>query len=217
VAGIAAGGAAVYFGALGRGAALKEWRPTSGSCTSVSWDARGDLWVTADGIVWMLPPNGGSATPVNVPVPAGADVTDFMVAPDGVRVVMIVRDGPSSHVEVGAVTHSGQAVMMQGGPVTIGAGIPQPDALSWYGTDDVVVLADRGSSSSAQLYEVPLNGGPPTVIATPGAPVSVTATSPEGSVADIAIGLPGGKMMVSTDLGAFQPTRAGGQSPAYPG
>lgn len=217
VAGIAAGGAAVYFGALGRGAALKEWRPTSGSCTSVSWDARGDLWVTADGIVWMLPPNGGSATPVNVPVPAGADVTDFMVAPDGVRVVMIVRDGPNSHVEVGAVTHSGQAVMMQGGPVTIGAGIPHPDALSWYGTDDVIVLADSGGSSSAQLYEVPLNGGPPTVIATPGAPVSVTATSPEGTVADIAIGLPGAKMMVSTDLGAFQPTRVGGESPAYPG
>ena len=106
---------------------------------------------------------------------------------------MIVRDGSNSHVEVGAVTHSGQAVMMQGGPVTIGAGIPQPDALSWYGTDDVIVLADSGSSSSAQLYEVPLNGGPPTVIATPGAPVSVTATSPEGSAADIAIGLPGGE------------------------
>ena len=48
------------------------------------------------------------------------------------------------------------------------------------------------------------------------APVSVTATSPVGSAADIAIGLPGGKIMVSTDLGAFQPTRAAGQAPAYP-
>jgi hypothetical protein len=163
----------------------------------------------------MLPPNGGSA--VDMPVPAGDDVTDFMVAPDGVRVVMIVRDGSSSHVEVGAVTHSGQAVMMQGMPVTIGAGIPQPDALSWYGTDDVIALADSDSSSGAQLYEVPLNGGPPNIIASPGDAVSVTTTSPEGSAADIAIGLPGGKMMVSTDLGAFQPTRAGGESPAYPG
>jgi Lipoprotein LpqB beta-propeller domain/Sporulation and spore germination len=215
VAGIAAGAAAVYFGALGGGAALKEWRPTSGSCTSVSWDARGDLFVTAGGIVWMLPPNGGSA--VDMPVPGGDDVTDFVVAPDGVRVVMIVRDGSSSHVEVGAVTHSGQAVMMQGMPVTIGAGIPQPDSLSWYGTDDVIALADSDSSSGAQLYEVPLNGGPPNIIASPGDAVSVTTTSPEGSAADIAIGLPGGKMMVSTDLGAFQPTRAGGESPAYPG
>ena len=215
VAGIAAGGAAVYFGALGRGAAVKEWRPTSGRCTSVSWDARGDLWITAGGFVWMLPPNGGSAALVTVPVPADAAVTDFIVAPDGVRVVMIVHDGSSSHVEVGAITHSGQAVTVQQQPVTIGAGITRPDALSWYGTDDVIVLA--GSSSSAQLYEVPLNGGPPTIIATPGDPVSVTATSPEGSTADIAIGLPGGKIMVSADLGAFQPTRAAGQSPAYPG
>ena len=215
-AGIAAGGAAVYFGALGRGAALKRWRPTSGSCTSVSWDTRGDLWITAGGSVWMLPPNGGSAALVVLPVPPGANVTDFMVAPDGVRVVMIVHDGPSSHVEVGAITHSGQAVTMQQQPVTIGAGIPQPDALAWYGTDDVVVLADSGSSSSAQLYEVPLNGGPPTIIAAPGAPVSVTALSPVGSAADIAVGLPGGKIMVSTGLGAFQPTRAAGQFPAYP-
>jgi Lipoprotein LpqB beta-propeller domain/Sporulation and spore germination len=217
VAGIAAGGAAVYFGALGPGASLKEWRPTSGSCTSVSWDARGDLWVTADGIVWMLPPNGGSAAPVDVPVPAGAAVTDFRVAPDGVRAVMIVHDGSSSHVEVGAITHSGQAATVQQEPVTIGAGVSQPDALSWYGTDDVVVLADSGSSSSAELYEIPLNGGPPTFIATPGAPTSVTATSPIGSVADIVIGLPGDKIMISTDLGAFQPTRAEGQSPVYPG
>jgi hypothetical protein len=217
VAGIAAGAAAVYFGALGGGASLKEWRPTSGSCTSVSWDARGDLWVTAGGIVWMLPPNGGSAAPVTVPLSEEADVTDFIVAPDGVRVVMIVHDGSSSHVEVGAITHSGQAVAVQQQPVTIGAGIPQPDALSWYGTDDVVVLADSGSSTSAQLYEVPLNGGPPTVIATPGAATSVTATSPVGSAADIAIGLSGGKIMISTDLGAFQPTRAEGQFPAYPG
>ena len=214
VAGIAGGGAAVYFGPLSRGASLKEWRPPSGSCTSVNWDARGDLWVTTGDGVWMLPPNGGSAALVTVPVPPEADVTDFMVAPDGVRVAMIVHDGSSSHVEVGAITHSGQAATVQQ-PVTIGAGIPQPDALSWYGTDDVVVLA--GSSTSAQLDEVPLNGGPPTIIATPGAPTSVTATSPIGSVADIVIGLPGGKIMVSTDLGAFQPTRAAGQSPAYPG
>jgi Lipoprotein LpqB beta-propeller domain/Sporulation and spore germination len=216
VAGIGAGGAAVYFGPLGQGAGLKEWRPPSGSCMSVSWDARGDLWITTTGgLVWMLPPNGGSGSVIDVPVPAGADVTDFTVAPDGVRVAMIVHDGPGSSVEVGAITRSGQVASVQGLPVTIGAGISQPDAVSWYGTDDVVVLA--GASASAQLYEVPLNGGPPTIIATPGVPVSVTATSPEGSPAQIAIGLSGGKIMVSTGLGAFQPTRAAGQAPAYPG
>ena len=152
---------------------------------------------------------------VAVPVPPGADVTDFVVAPDGVRFVMIVHGASGSSVEVGAITRSGQVASVQGLPVTIGAGISQPDAVSWYGTDDVVVLA--GAPASAQLYEVPLNGGTPTFIAAPGVPVSVTATSPEGSPAQIAIGLSGGKIMVSTGLGAFQPTRAVGEAPAYPG
>jgi hypothetical protein len=216
LAGVAADGSAVYFGELTQGAELKEWRPPSGSCTSVSWDRRGDLWITTTGgLVWMLPPNGGSGSVIDVPLAPGAEVTDFTVAPDGVRVVMIVRNGSSSSVEVGAITHSGQVASVQGLPVTIGAGVSQPDAVSWYGTDDVVVLA--GGSGSEQLYEVPLNGGPPTIIATPGTPVSVTATSPEGSAAQIAIGLSGDKIMVSTGLGAFEPTRAAGQAPAYPG
>jgi Lipoprotein LpqB beta-propeller domain/Sporulation and spore germination len=216
VAGIAAGGGAVYYGELGRGGTLKEWRPTSGTCTSVSWDSHDDLWITADGFVWMLPPGGGSAAPVSVNVqPPGDNVTDFQVAPDGVRAVMIVHGASGSYVEVGAITRGGQAVAVQQQPVTIGAGIRQPDALSWYGTDYVIVLA--GSPSNTQLYEVPLNGGPPTIIPTPGAPLSVTATSAEGSAADIAIGLPGGKIMVSANLGAFQPTRYPGQAPAYPG
>jgi Lipoprotein LpqB beta-propeller domain/Sporulation and spore germination len=215
VAGIAAGGAAVYYGKLGRGGTLKEWRPTGGSCTSVSWDARGDLWITADGMVWMLPPGGGSAALVPVAVPPGANVTDFLVAPDGVRVVMIVHQASTTEVQVGAITRNGSTAAVNDQPVTIGAGIPQPDAVSWYGTDDVIVLAGR--SASAQLYEVPLNGGQPTIIPTPGAPVSVTATSPEGSAAEIAVGLPGGKIMISTNLGAFQPTAAAGQAPAYPG
>jgi hypothetical protein len=100
-------------------------------------------------------------------------------------------------------------------PVTIGSGLPTPDAVTWYGADDIIVLA--GSSSSAQLDEVPLNGGQPTTITTPGPPVSVTATSPQGAAApDIAIGLAGGKIMVSANQEVFQPTRAAGQAPVYP-
>jgi hypothetical protein len=215
LAGISAGDAGVYITGLSRGASLREWRPPSGSCTSVSWDAAGDLWITAGDIVWMLPPGGGSAAPVSVDVPPGSDVTDFQVAPDGVRVVMVVRGPSGTQVQLGAITHSGPSASIAQPTVIIGAGIPEPDAVTWYGADDVIVLA--GSPSTAQLDEVPLNGGQPTMITTPGAPESVTATSPEGSAPDIAIGLPGDRILVSTDLGAFQPTRAFGQAPAYPG
>jgi hypothetical protein len=191
---------------------VRKWQPSSGTCTSVSWDAAGDLWITAGGVVSMLPPGGGSAAPVSGVPP---DVTDFQVAPDGVRVVMVVRGASSSQVQLGAIIHSGQSASVAGPTVLIGAGLAEPDAVTWYGPDDVIVLA--GSSSTAQLDQVPLNGGQPTVITTPGPPESVTATSPEGSAPVIAVGLPGGKILVSIDQGAFEPTRAAGQAPAYPG
>jgi Lipoprotein LpqB beta-propeller domain/Sporulation and spore germination len=222
VAGITADGGAVYHGDLSRGARLQLWQPTSGNCTSVSWDEQGDLWVAAGGDVWILPPGGTSASFVtpNGGAP-GDDVTQFRVAPDGVRAAMIVHgmaDGrPVSQVQVAAITHSGTSATV-GQPVTIGSAIPDPEALSWYGTDDVIVLS--GSSSGAQLYEVPLNGGQPTAIAAPdGDPVSVTATNPDESAGEIALGMSDGKIMIAADQGAFEPVRAvaAGLAPAYPG
>ena len=215
VAGMTAGGGAVYIGGLSHGAALRQWQPPDGSCTSVSWDAQDDLWIACGGGVWMLPPGGGSASVVSLPsLLSGGQVTDFQVAPDGVRVVMIVRGTSRTQVQLAAVSRSGQSASV-GQPVTIGAGIADPQSLSWYGTDDVIVLA--GGTPGAQLDEVPLNGGQPVTITTTGDPVSVAATSPAGSAASLAVGLSSGKIMVSTNLGAFQPTRATGQAPVYPG
>jgi hypothetical protein len=215
LAGISAGGARVYITGLSRGAPVGEWSPPSGTCTSVSWDAAGNLWITAGGVVWMLSPGDSSAEPVSVDVPPGTDVTDFQVAPDGVRAVMIVRGPSGTQVQLGAITRSGTAASVAQPTVLIGVGLPEPDAVTWYGADDVIVLAR--STSATQLDEVPLNGGQPTVITTPGAPESVTATSPEGSAPVIAIGLADDKILVSTDMGAFQTTRVLGQAPAYPG
>jgi hypothetical protein len=212
LAGISADGASVYATGVSRASPVRHWSPTSGPCTSVSWDAAGDLWITAGDSVYLMQPGDGSATPVSDVPP---DVTDFQVAPDGVRVVMVVRGPSGTQVQLGAITHSGLSASVVQPTVLIGANVPEPDAVTWYGPDDVIVLA--GSSSNPQLDEVPLNGGQPTVITTPGAPESVTATSPEGSAPIIAVGLPDDKILVSTDLGAFQPTRVVGQAPAYPG
>ncbi len=220
VAGITVGGGAVYIGGLSHHARLREWRPTSGSCTSVSWDDQGNLWIAAGGEVWMLPPGGTTAPLVTMAgVPPEDEVTQFRVAPDGVRAAMIVRGvfgrRPGSQVQLAAITHSGPSASV-GSPVIIGSAIADPEALSWYGPDYDIVLS--GSSSGAQLYEVPLNGGQPTPIATNGgAPVSVTATNPGGSTAEIAVGLAGGKIMISANPGVFEPARAAGAAPAYPG
>jgi hypothetical protein len=130
-----------------------------------------------------------------------------------------MADGkPVSQVQVTAITHSGTSVTV-GQPETIGSAIPDPEALSWYGTDDVIVL--NGSPSGPQLYEVPLNGGQPIAIQSPGGElVSVTATSSgsPGDSGDIVLGLSDGKIMISANQGAsWVPGRAVGQAPAYPG
>jgi hypothetical protein len=188
----------------------------------VSWDAQGDLWAAAGGAIWILPPISSapiSAAPITMSVAAGNEVTDFQVAPDGVRVAMIVHsviNGKSSaQVQLAAITHGGTSSSV-GDPVTLGASIPDPELVTWYGADDLIVLAKN--SSGTQLYDVPLNGGQPSQVATAGGdPVSVTATSPENSAAQVAVGLPDGRIMISTSLGAFQPSRAAGQAPASPG
>jgi hypothetical protein len=223
LAGITEGGVAVYIGNLARGAGLKEWKPENGVVTSVSWDAQGDLWATAGGTVWILPPISSapiSAALISMSVAPGNAVTDFQVAPDGVRVAMIVDttvDGKSQpQVQLAAITRNGTSSSV-GDPVTLGASISDPVSVTWYGADDLVVLAKNASGS--QLYDVPLNGGQPAPItATGGDPVSVTALSPQNSAPQIAVGLPGGKIMISTGGGsAFEPARGAGVSPAYPG
>ena len=218
VAGIGAGGGIVYIGSLSHGAPLRQWRSPEGACTSLSWDAQGDLWVAAGDTVWMLPPGGGSEIPVMLSLPPGDQVTDFRVAPDGVQVAMIVtgtgRD-PERQVEFAAITYDGQSASV-GKPLTIGSGLADPQELSWYGSDDLMVLA--GSSSSAHLDEVPLNGGQPTPVPVGGGvPVSVAATSPQDGTADIAVGLSDGTIMISANLNGFEPTHANGRAPVYPG
>jgi len=218
IAGISPGAGRVYIGELSRGAALQQWRPPGGSCcTSVSWDGQDDLWIAAGGTVWRLSPGTGySPTPlVPVSVAPGDEVTEFRVAPDGVRAAMIVRGASGTQVQLAAITRSGTTAVV-GQPVTIGSSIPDPESLSWFGPGDVIVL--YGTPSGPQLDEVPLNGGQPTLIpTTDGYPVSVTATSPMDSASDIAVGLSDGKIMISANQGAFEPARAAGLAPVYPG
>jgi hypothetical protein len=207
MAGISADGTTVYAWDPAVKGAWREWRSQYGSCTSLSWDSQGDLWIAAGGDLWMMPPGHGNGAPQQVILPP-REVTAFRVAPDGVRAVMI----NGGQLQLVAITHSGGSAVF-GDPVAIGPGITDPEALSWYDANNVIVL-DR-SSSGGQLQEVPLDGRQPTPIATEGNVVSVTATSPSGSSPPTAIG---GQIMVSANLGGeFESTSATGEAPAYPG
>jgi Lipoprotein LpqB beta-propeller domain/Sporulation and spore germination len=204
IAGISASRDVVYTGALRSGAGLKPC-PVSGHPTSLSWDSLGDLWIaTGESDVWMLPPGGDEPEPVHTEY----DVTSFQVAPDGVRAVMIARNGSGSQLLLAAIGHTGNVASI-GRPSAIGAGI-QPEAVSWYGPDDVIVLAR--SKSGPQLDEVPLNGGAPTPIRLDPGTISITA---DGLA--LAAGLADGTIAVEASPDATWTHAAVGTAPAYAG
>jgi hypothetical protein len=211
IAGISETGRAVYAWDLISKAHLREWPSSSGPCTSLSWDQQGDLWIAAGGSVWLLPPGPPGKPPATPVSPAGDSVTSFQVAPDGVRAVMILSTGAA--LQLVAIDRSGAPSF--GPPVAIGSGIADPESLRWYDANDVIVL---DGSSGGQLWEVPLNGGAPSAIASPGNIVSVTATNPSGPTTNIAVGLANGQIMISSRPGAaFGPPVAIGDAPVYPG
>jgi spore germination protein GerM len=212
LAGISADGQTVFTGALSSNAALTPKRP-GGTCTSLSWDRNGALWVAAGSSVWMLTPGTGSTVQVDLGLPAGAEVTAIRVAPDGVRAAMIVkkRDG-SAQLLIAAITHADNgATASLGQTVAIGPGVPDPAALTWYDADHIVVL--ERPAADAQLAVIPLNGGPPTPIPTLTGTVSVSS---DGT--GLAVGLANGQLDVSPGLNGLWTQVAGaGSAPAYPG
>lgn len=212
LAGISVSGTTIYTGKLAPNARLTPQRP-GGTVTSLSWDRNGALWFAAGGSVWMLTPGTGAAAQVNLGLPAGDQVTAFRVAPDGVRAAMIVKTGKStSELRLAAIIHTdGGVTASLGQTVVIGSGTAEPETLSWYDADDIVVLA--GAGSGAQLEEVPVNGGQATLIGTQNGTVSVT-----GDGAGLAVGLSNDELFVSPSLNApWEPVDSAGTDPVFPG
>jgi hypothetical protein len=209
LAGIAANGRDVWIGALTKDARLDRWRP-GGKVTSLSWDRAGDLWAASSKGVWLLPTGSKAAIPIDVPLDGQQRVTMLRVAPDGVRVAMIVRGPHGSHVMVGAITRSGSAASI-GTPVQVGSKVARPGAVSWYDADNLAVLVGAGTAG-AQIHKVPVNGGQPTELAPDANAISLTVGGGQ-----VVVGNSRGRMatyVVSTDSWRPLPD---GQAPAYPG
>lgn len=187
-------GRTIYEASLLLNAAELLQRSLPASCTSLSWANPYDLWVTAGSDVYVVNQNMGTllVTPVVIPdqqVIGSGDFVSLKVAPDGVRVAMIVRTKHSASVYISAITkqknspqNSPLIYLAQGGPVlTVGPGLVNPISLSWWDSDHLLVLCRSGNIS--QLYLVPLTGGSSSKVPTPANAVSVTAN---GSV--VAVG-----------------------------
>jgi Lipoprotein LpqB beta-propeller domain/Sporulation and spore germination len=164
-------------------------RQLAARCTSLSWDASGNLWVAAGGLGYELPGAalGSAGKPAIVSVvcptlPVGASITSLHVAPDGVRVATVVRlRSGGTEVLTAAISKSKTAgftyLGQTGNMVQVGSDIAHPAGLAWLDPNDLVVLGQSGGRSL--LYEVPLNGGSSTLlVGAPADAVSVTTSSP---------------------------------------
>ncbi|MBV9095361.1 MAG: GerMN domain-containing protein [Streptosporangiaceae bacterium] len=212
VAGVSARYDTVYIRQLAGGATSTA--PLGPGITALSWDREDDLWVAQGGGISVVSPDGQQA---DVTFPGSGEVTGLSVAPDGVRVALIVQNGRQAQVVLAAITRGAPPTARSPGPhdaigssdIQLGPTVAEPVALTWYDADDLIVLG-----SGSRLYDVPADGQQASSLepAPPGA-VSVTADSPANA---LVVGMSGGGLAVSAGLdGSWQQLGGHGQAPAY--
>ncbi|MGH3164584.1 MAG: LpqB family beta-propeller domain-containing protein, partial [Trebonia sp.] len=150
---------ALFTGAIG-GPLVK--RQSSGY-TSMSWDSNDELWAVAGGDLYMLrgdvtaqSAQSPQAIPVGVTVtqgnglPVTEPITAVRVAPDGVRMALIVGgSGTGTTLDFGAIAapvpsqqHEGPLTVIQItlSPFYVSGGSVNFSAVTWYGPDNVITL-----------------------------------------------------------------------------
>ncbi len=167
----------VYPGSQGGAKQSTDPLPDSISqCTSLSYDANGNLWAAAGSNVWFMQPN---RTPVPVNVSAltdtlhGGQILALRMAPDAVRAALLVHTSTGNKLLLAAVRlHAGTAALGQ--PVAVGTeGLTSLQAISWYDAYHLAVLASGG------IYDVPLlTGG---ALQQPEAAPSLLVSAPGGA------------------------------------
>ena len=155
-------GCAVFLPAGGATYHSHVLSTSRGVCTSLSWDSNGNLWAAAGQSVWVLPPQNrhpvladlGRLTAVSQP---GSSILALQMAPDNVRVALLVHTRSGNKLLLTAVRFERTGVMF-GMPVSIGAGGAQPIAISWSDPYHLAVLGQSGQAGDL-IFAVPLAGG----------------------------------------------------------
>jgi hypothetical protein len=213
---------ALYVGPVG-GSLVK--RQGSGY-TSISWDPGDNLWTTTGSQILAFRAGVSLASAQAKPVAAmvwnygggvfDGSITALRVAPDGVRVALIVD---SAELTFGAI------VWQQGAGPRLATAVKiellssndselAPDGftgVTWYGPDNVITLGGAGSTT---LTEYPVNGGTSTSQMLDGSVNSIAASSGQALIA----GAAKGNMIQALSLtGAWTPVAGKGIDPTYPG
>jgi hypothetical protein len=187
---------------------------TGTSFSSLSWDNSGDLWVVGKRGhrrgVWVLVHGQGSANLVQLPPDLGP-VTSLRVAPDGVRVAMIVGEGARAHLVLAAAMHDRTGFFL-GTTAPLVPALPPVSALTWYDEDHLLVIT--GSGGDSQYWEVPVDGyNPVSLNKLPGL-TTVTAAGPGHP---IYLGLANGQLERAAGLNQPPVPITPGQAVIYPG
>jgi hypothetical protein len=192
--------------------------------TSLSWDPADDLWATTGDQIVMISgaasPSQQAGKPVAVSVVNSDGTTQnvgpftaLRVAPDGVRVAIIVG---GNDLDFGAFVpldnaRPGQAAVQI---VLSQFYVSVPSAtftsVTWFGPDNVIALRDPGP----QLTEYPVDGGSSTSIPAQPHMSGITASLGNPLIAS----LPRGAMAADSSLsGSWMTVHGTGISAVYPG
>jgi Lipoprotein LpqB beta-propeller domain/Sporulation and spore germination len=195
--------------------------------TTMSWDQADNLWATTGDQIVMLRGTANPAQALGQPVDvspenldgtaAGGQFTSLRVAPDGVRVAIIVGE---TALDFGAIVWQQGARAAQAtikivlSPFYVTPpGVSTFSSVTWYGPDNVITLGDPGSSAPS-LTEYPVNGSSSTSIPAQPRIQSITASDGSALIAGLA---KGGGMTYDASLTGSWITIGSGLSPTYPG
>ena len=221
LAGVAGPAGPVYTAPLGTGGQGQrqgggQWRARlTGSFTGLSWDPADELWVAGrvrhTTGMWVLPGAGGP--PVRVRLPAALQpVTGLRVAPDGVRIALIVGSGGTARLVLAAIVRAGGQISIERS-VPLAPGLAGPFALTWY-DDDHLLVAAAAPGRATKLWEVPANGNTAASRPSPAGIVSITAA---GTQNPLYISLANGRLEKSVGVGSLWTDFTAGQAATYPG
>jgi Lipoprotein LpqB beta-propeller domain/Sporulation and spore germination len=217
------------------GSAPVKWSPPGQTINSISWDRQDDLWVVTHNpssqtnSIYMVSAANGRAVLATFGDQQG-NVISLSVAPDGVRVALIVQSNSGTqHVELAGIERANCGtgtgcrfpgsvdVALAQGPPLGGPSITDATSLAWYDKDNLYVVDN--SQAVSELWEVPVTGQPPSGPY----PVSVSSGSTayaESIAADnkenvLVAGMSNGQLLISSGIGeAWQPLGSG-SAPTY--
>jgi Lipoprotein LpqB beta-propeller domain len=207
----------LYTGAIGG----KLSKRSGSGYLSISWDPSDELWATtSDEIVMVRAASPANTPPVQVSVVdsnGSSDVTGpytaLRVAPDGVRVALVVGSG--QQLRFGAISQQQGArptqvtYQIRLSPFFVSTQDNYFSSVSWYGPNDVITLADQGPA----VTEYPVNGGTSVSIPANAQLETISASSGQPLLAMQTNEQIAGDLSLNSSWMALR----AGSSPVYPG